>query len=79
LLRERVFDKFYRVPGREPADPKRAGIGLGLPIARRLIEAQGGRMWIQSAGNASTGTAVMMTLPGAADTAVRQPSPAVTA
>src|SRR5688500_4883778 len=63
-LRERVFDKSYRVPGREPADPKRAGIGLGLSIARRLVEAQGGRMWIQAAGP-SGGTAVMITLPGA--------------
>jgi two-component system sensor histidine kinase KdpD len=63
-LRERVFERFYRVPGREPADPKRAGIGLGLSIARRLVEAQGGRMWIQAAGF-SGGTAVMMTLPGA--------------
>ena len=63
-LRERVFEKFYRVPGREPADPKRAGIGLGLSIARRLVEAQGGRMWIEAA-RPSGGTAVMMTLPGA--------------
>jgi two-component system sensor histidine kinase KdpD len=83
-LRERVFEKFYRVPGREPADSNRAGIGLGLPIARRLIEAQGGRMWIQSAANTAGGTAVMMTLPGAvtapaaADTTVPQSSPAVT-
>jgi two-component system sensor histidine kinase KdpD len=83
-LRERVFEKFYRVPGREPADSNRAGIGLGLPIARRLIEAQGGRMWIQSAGNIAAGTAVMMTLPGAAaapaaaDAAVPKSSPAVT-
>ena len=82
-LRERVFEKFYRVPGREPADLNRSGIGLGLPIARRLIEAQGGRMWIQSAGNGSGGTAVMMTLPSAsvapaiAEPAVPQPSPAV--
>ena len=82
-LRERVFEKFYRVPGREPADLNRAGIGLGLPIARRLIQAQGGRMWIQSAGNGSGGTAVMMTLPrtsvapAVADPAVSQPSPAV--
>ena len=83
-LRERVFEKFYRVPGREPADPNRAGIGLGLPIARRLIEAQGGRMWIQAAGNTGGGTAVMMTLPGAAiapataDTAGPQSPAAVT-
>jgi K+-sensing histidine kinase KdpD len=79
-LRERVFEKFYRVPGREPADPKRAGIGLGLPIARRLVEAQGGRMWIQSA-HVSGGTAVMMTLPGAAPLsagASAQSAPAVT-
>ncbi len=83
-LRERVFEKFYRVPGREPADPQRAGIGLGLSIARRLVEAQGGRMWIQAA-HPSGGTAVMMTLPGAptaspaADAAaVAQSSPAVT-
>jgi two-component system sensor histidine kinase KdpD len=61
-LRERVFEKFFRVPGREPIDQKRAGIGLGLPIARRLIEAQGGRMWVQSA-HESYGTAVMITLP----------------
>jgi K+-sensing histidine kinase KdpD len=81
-LREKVFEKFFRVPGREPSDPKRAGIGLGLSIARRLVEAQGGRMWIQAAAP-SGGTAVMMTLPGAlvgppaVDSAV-PPSPAVT-
>jgi two-component system sensor histidine kinase KdpD len=62
-LRERVFEKFFRVPGREPIDPKRAGIGLGLSIARRLVEAQGGRMWVQS-GPGGSGTAVIMTLPG---------------
>jgi two-component system sensor histidine kinase KdpD len=67
-LRERVFEKFFRIPGREPADPHRAGIGLGLSIARRLVEAQGGRMWIRSAGSGQ-GTAVMMTLPGAATAA----------
>jgi len=84
VLRERVFEKFYRVPGREPADPKRAGIGLGLPIARRLIEAQGGRLWIQSVSDSPSGTAVMMTLPGAAgapdgaDSAVPQSSAAAT-
>ena len=43
-LRERVFEKFFRIPGRESRDPRRGGIGLGLPIARRLVEAQGGRI-----------------------------------
>jgi two-component system sensor histidine kinase KdpD len=38
--REQVFEKFYRLPGLESQDPRRKGIGLGLPIARRLVEAQ---------------------------------------
>ena len=33
-LRERVFEKFFRVPARESHDPRRGGIGLGLPIAQ---------------------------------------------
>jgi K+-sensing histidine kinase KdpD len=68
-LRERVFEKFFRVPARESHDPNRGGIGLGLPIARRLIETQGGRIWIEA--SASGGTTVVLTLPVAAETDVR--------
>jgi two-component system sensor histidine kinase KdpD len=66
-LRERVFDKFFRVPGREPGDPRRGGVGLGLPIARRLVEAQAGRIWIETPGS-GRGTLVVMTLPIASET-----------
>lgn len=33
----KIFDKFYRAPG-----ARRGGVGLGLSIARGLVEAQGG-------------------------------------
>jgi two-component system sensor histidine kinase KdpD len=60
--REQVFEKFYRIPGRQSHDPRRKGIGLGLPIARRLVEAQGGRIWVESRSTGS-GTVVRFTLP----------------
>ncbi len=61
-FREQVFEKFFRLPGREPIDPRRGGIGLGLPIARRLVESQAGEIWIETPA-AGTGTRVVLTLP----------------
>jgi K+-sensing histidine kinase KdpD len=63
-LRERVFENFFRIPGREPSDPRRVGVGLGLPIARRLVEAQGGRISIEPP-RSGPGTAVVLLLPTA--------------
>ena len=81
-LRERVFENFYRIPARESSDSNRVGIGLGLPIARRLVEAQGGRIWIDTP-SAGRGTAVNLLLPNTveavSDSAVAQPvAPVVT-
>jgi histidine kinase len=58
-----VFDRFYRV------DRSRArvsgGSGIGLTIAKHLVEAQGGRIWAESPGQGE-GATFTFTLPIAA-------------
>jgi len=50
--RERIFDRFTRVPGSEG---RRRGLGLGLAFCRSVIEAHGGRIWVESeVGRGST-------------------------
>jgi PAS domain S-box-containing protein len=56
-----VFDRFFQVSN--PRMVGRHGAGLGLPIARGIVEAHGGTIWIESA--AGRGTTVRFTLPGA--------------
>jgi two-component system sensor histidine kinase KdpD len=76
--RERVFENFFRIPARESRDPRRTGVGLGLPIARRLIEAQTGRMWIETPPS-GRGTTIAFTLPVAVEIrSVDQPVHALT-
>ena len=57
----RVFDRFW-----QSKRTNRSGAGLGLTIARGLVRAHGGRMWIESA--VGTGTSVHFTVPRAAPT-----------
>jgi signal transduction histidine kinase len=62
--RERVFDKFYqvgRVGGERPP-----GTGLGLTIARHLVELHGGRIWVEEAPG--RGAAFVVLLPAAGGT-----------
>ncbi len=48
--RERVFDQFFRVPGQEPG----SGAGLGLSIAKKIVEVHGGRINVESAEGKGT-------------------------
>jgi signal transduction histidine kinase len=47
-IRERIFDRFYRA---DASDTQRVyGHGLGLYIVRRIVEAMGGSVWVESTG-----------------------------
>ncbi|HLZ31580.1 MAG TPA: ATP-binding protein [Chloroflexota bacterium] len=59
---DRLFDKFYRLsvaPG---------GAGLGLSIARGIVEAHGGRIWAENVGQ--RGVAFTFTIPSPAQPAM---------
>ncbi|TSA87202.1 HAMP domain-containing histidine kinase [Deinococcus detaillensis] len=43
---ERLFDRFYRVEESRSRD--QGGAGLGLAIARSIVDAHGGRIWFES-------------------------------
>jgi signal transduction histidine kinase len=65
--RERVFERFYRgqpARTREGSPQRAAGAGLGLAIARGLVQAHGGHIWAESA--ATGGAAFRFTVPLAA-------------
>lgn len=55
----RLFDKFYRVPGRHRGS--RSGTGIGLAVVRGLIEATGGR--VQGRKSELGGLAIDLDLP----------------
>jgi two-component system sensor histidine kinase BaeS len=62
----RVFEPFYRADAaRTPSD----GSGLGLAIAKGLIEAHGGRIWVERPPGG--GTRVCFALPSASQTGSR--------
>lgn len=55
----RLFDEFYRVDNQINQNVK--GTGLGLPLAKKIVEAHKGRMWVTSKLN--EGTTFHFTLP----------------
>jgi signal transduction histidine kinase len=72
-LLPRLFERFYK------ADRARrgGGTGLGLAIAKHLVQAQGGRIWAESAGE-GRGATFTLVLPLAEPTAHALPGAAQT-
>src|SRR5256886_6055391 len=70
--RERVFERFYRIADKGLAKGHTTGFGVGLAIAKGIVEAHGGRIWIEDATTGS-GTKIVFTVPVADDENVPLP------
>jgi two-component system sensor histidine kinase KdpD len=61
-LRKRVFDKFVHVGGAPIGSGRPEGIGMGLSIAKGIVEAHGGLIWVDDNENGK-GAEVSFTVP----------------
>jgi len=62
-IRERVFDKFFRATRNgDVSTHQPSGTGMGLAIAKGIVEAHEGKIWIENAKNGK-GARVVFTLP----------------
>jgi signal transduction histidine kinase len=61
-IRQRIFEPFVQGPSREAGETGSAG--LGLAIARAIVEAHGGRIWLADGG---PGTHIRFSVPALAE------------
>jgi signal transduction histidine kinase len=60
-LQQRIFDRFAQAAARQAGE--HVSVGLGLTFCRLVIEAHGGRLWVESRPGA--GSSFIFTLPAA--------------
>ncbi|GHO82788.1 ATP-binding response regulator [Dictyobacter formicarum] len=73
-----IFEQFYRVPGVEIQSGNRAGLGLGLFIARKIVERHGGHIEVQTVlGQGSVFSVVLPVYVDPADTHHPEPPPSL--
>jgi signal transduction histidine kinase len=65
-----IFDDFFRLPGDEAAE----GMGLGLAIARRLLQSMGGKIWVESEPGAGSKFSFLIPLKPILSSTSRGPS-----
>ncbi|MDQ3064585.1 MAG: DUF4118 domain-containing protein [Acidobacteriota bacterium] len=61
-LREKIFDKFFRLADAKNDEHAPSGTGLGLAIAKGLVEAHGGKIFVTDGAN-KTGAKFIFTVP----------------
>jgi two-component system NtrC family sensor kinase len=56
---EKIFERFYQVDG--SSRRKYKGVGLGLAVCKDIVEAHGGRIWVEQSSN--KGTTITFSIP----------------
>jgi len=61
--RDKIFDRFFRGDTSQGNNNSKIGLGLGLAIARGIVETSGGKIWVEDRENGKRGSRFVFTVP----------------